>query len=92
MKNEDKDYLCLKWGTLKGWDFHSKKAIKLLKEYGKIGQSCSAMMQKDTQRQKEIICELIDIGDFGEVLLDWDNKFVSRDKAKKYVMEYGDDK
>ncbi len=51
MKSE---YLCLKWGTLKGWDFHSKKAKKLLKEYGKIGQSCSAMMQKDTDRQKEL--------------------------------------
>jgi len=85
MKSE---YLCLKWGTLKGWDFHSKKAKKLLKEYGKIGQSCSAMMQKDTDRQKEIICELVDIGNFDEVLLDWDNKFVSKEKAKKYVMEY----
>ena len=90
---ENKDYLCLKWGTLKEVDFHSKKAKKLLKEYSKIGYASGGrMMQEDTQRQKEIICELIEEGDFKEVILDWDNKWVSKAKAKKYVMEYGKEK
>ena len=82
------DNLTLKWGTLKAWDFHSKKAIKLLKEYDKIGSSASAMMQHDTPRQKEIICELIDEGNFKTVYLDWDYKDVSKEEAKKYVLEY----
>jgi len=84
----EKDSLTLKWGTLKRWDFHSEKAIKLLKEYGEIGSSASAIMQHDTPRQKEIICELIDEGNFKTVYLDWDDKDVSKAKAKKYVMEY----
>jgi len=82
------DYLSLKWGTLKEWSFHSRKAKKLCEEYHKIGCSMSAMMQKDTPRQKEIICELIDEGNFEQVFLDWENKNVSKEKAKKYVMEY----
>ena len=85
------DYLNLKWGTLKGWEFYSKKGIKLLKEYGKIGMSWGAAQQKDTPRQKEIVCELIDEGNFKKVLLDWDGKYVSKKEAKKYVREHGND-
>ena len=47
------------------------------------------MIQKDTIRKKEIICKLIDEGDFEKVFLDWDGKDVSKEKAKKYVMKYG---
>ena len=86
--NKPKDSLTLKWGTLKAWDFHSDKAKALLKEYNEIGSSMSAMMQKDTPRQKEIICELIDEGNFKKVFLDWDGKYISKKEAKKYVLEY----
>lgn len=86
MKKEDS--LTLKWGTLKAWDFHSKKALKLLKEYFKIGASASAIMQHDTPRQKEIVCELIDEGNFKTICLDWDGKDVTKKQAKKYVMDY----
>lgn len=82
------DNLTLKWGTLKRWNFTSEKAKELLKEYNEIGSNMSAMMQHDTQRQKEIICELIDDADFKEVYLDWDDKNVSKEEAKKYVLEY----
>lgn len=85
-KEIEKDHLTLKWGTLKSWKFHSKKALKLLKEYGEIGSSMSAMCQKDTPRQKEILCELIDEGNFKKVYLDWDGIEVSKAKAKKYVL------
>lgn len=81
--------LTLKWGTLKGWDFsNSEKGAQLLKEYGEIGSSYSAMAQKDTPRQKEIICELIDLCEEDSIYLDWDDKLVSKEVAKKYVMEY----
>ncbi len=86
---EIKESLTLKWGTLKGWEFHSPESEKLLREYCEIGSSMSAMMQHDTPRQKEIICELIDIGNFETVHLDWDAIDVNKADAKKYVMEYG---
>jgi len=82
--------LSLKWGTLKSWDFsNSERGIELLKEYDEIGSSFSAMMQNDTPRQKEIICELIDLCDDGTVYLHWDGECVSNEKAKEYVMNYG---
>ncbi len=88
-RSQEKDSLSLKWGTLKAWNFHSATAKELLREYHKIGSSLSAIMQHDTERQKQIICELIDLGDFDTVYLDWDGIEVTKSKAKKYVMEYG---
>lgn len=84
---KEKEHLTLKWGTLKDWNF-GEWAKPLFKEYSEIGSSMSAMAQKDTKRQKEIICELIDKGDFKKVYLDWDGKEVSKKKAKEYVMNY----
>jgi len=83
--------LTLKWGTLKAWDFTgSEKGVELLKEYNNIGSSMSALMQKDTPRQKEIICELIDLCDNPEgIFLDWDGVYTTKEEAKKYVLSYG---
>lgn len=90
MKTKNKTCLTLKWGTLKSWDFsHSKKCQSLLKEYDEIGCSPGAMTQKDTPRQKEIICELIDECDGDTIYLHWDGKDVSKREAKEYVMNYG---
>lgn len=83
------EHLTLKWGTLKDWHF-GEWARPLMKEYSKIGSSMSAMSQKDTPRQKEIICELIEKGTFKKICLDWEGKMVSKKAAKKYVMTYGD--
>lgn len=85
---ESEDYITLKWGTLKSWRLTSEKGKELLKKYDELGASYSAMMQKDTQEQKRLICEMIDVVP-GEIFLDWDDKFVSKDEAKKYVMSYG---
>ena len=82
-----KEYLTLKWGTLKRWSF-GDWAKPLFDEYNKLGSSASAMLQKDTQRQKEIICELIDKGNFETVYLGWDGKEVTKEEAKKYIIEY----
>ena len=87
MKNND--FLLLKWGTLKGYRFeNSPKAFEALQEYGKIGMSMSVAAQKDTQRQKELICVMIDNVN-GDVQNDWTGEiYENRDDAKKYVMEY----
>lgn len=90
MSNENSTYLTLKWGTLKSWKFSGNEAaIKLFREYHEIGSSVSAMTQADTPRQKEIICELIDLCDGDTIYLDWDDKDVSKQEAKDYVMNYG---
>lgn len=81
------DNLLLKWGTLKGWDLHSDKALALLKEYGSLGASLSVMTQHDTPRQKEIVCELIDECD-GIIQNDWDGNYYTKQQAKDYVMGY----
>ena len=82
------DSLSLKWGTLKSWEIHSETGRALLKRYHEIGSSLGAMTQRDTPEQKEIICQLID-GCSGEIYLDWDGKYVSKEKAKEYVRDYG---
>ena len=87
-KAKSQDYLVLKWGTLKRWSFHTDECVKLLEEYRELGSSVSAIMQHDTPRQKEIICELIDHGDFEQVYLDWDGRYVSKEEAKAYVLQY----
>lgn len=87
-EEENKDYITLKWGTLKSWKVTSDEGKALLKKYEELGSSFSAMEQKDTPEQKEIICKLIDLVP-GEIFLDWDGKYASKEEAKKYVMEYG---
>ena len=88
-KNED--FLLLKWGTLKGYCFeNSPEAFEALQEYGEIGASMSVMLQKDTPRQKELLCIMIDKVN-GSVQSDWTGEdwTNNREAAKKYVMEYG---
>lgn len=84
----DEDRITLKWGTLKSWNCVSDEMIKLAKRYCEIGFVYSAMAQRDTPEQKEIICKMIDIVP-GEIYLDWDGEYVSKEKAKEYVMNHG---
>ena len=85
----DKDHLTLKWGTLKSWNLTSAKGQELLRKYHELGSSASAMFQHDTQEQKELICQMIDECGAAKIFLDWDGKYVSKEDAKKYVMDYG---
>lgn len=89
--NYDEDYITLKWGTLKSWRLTNPALDPLIEEYNNEGvSSISAMAQRDTPRQKEIICEMLEI--IGKpVYLEWDSEYVSIEEAKKYVMEYGKD-
>ncbi len=84
---EEKEHLTLKWGTLKSWNF-GDWAKPLIEEYNRLGSSASAMLQKDTQRQKEIICEFIDKVGCKKIYMDWEGKYVSKKEAKNYVMKY----
>ena len=84
----EKSYLLLKWGTLKGWNLTSDKMRELMDEYLSLGASWSAMTQHDTQRQKEIICQLIDECD-GDIQNDWSGEiYTDKEEAKKYILEY----
>jgi hypothetical protein len=60
-----------------------------MEEYVKLGSSFGAMQQQDTPRQKEIICQLIDLCDGDTIYLEWDGDYVSKQEAKDYVMNYG---
>lgn len=86
----DNDYITLKWGTLKAWRLTNPALEPLIAEYNRCGDtSMSAMMQHDTPRQKEIICEMIDV--IGKpVYNDWSGEKMTVDEAKQYIMEYGE--
>jgi hypothetical protein len=51
----------------------------------------SAMMQQDTDEQKQMLCEVIDrvavAG--GEIWNDWSGQQMTAEEAKSYVMNYG---
>jgi len=83
--------LTLKWGTLKDWNLTKDgPAFAALKRYHECGSvSMSAATQRDTDEQKQAICDIIDALNADTVYLDWDDKTVSKDEAKRYVMEYG---
>lgn len=83
--------LLLKWGTLKGWNLENEKTKGIMKRYIDLGASYSAMQQDDTPEQKQLICELIDAID-GKIQNDWSGDMMSKDEAKKYVLEYGKEK
>ncbi len=82
------DKIILKWGTLKGWTLNKPESLALLKKYETFPTTWSAMSQHDTPEQKEILCELIRQHD-GTIYLDWDGKFVTKDQAIAYIMDYG---
>jgi hypothetical protein len=81
----EKEYLTLKWGTLKAWNLMSDKGRELLRKYHDLGASASVMLQHDTLEQKDLICQMIDECSAAEIFLDWDGRYVSKDEAKKYV-------
>lgn len=86
---ETEDHLTLKWGSLKSWHLTSPKGKELLQKYFDLGSSASAITHHDTPEQKDLICQMIDECGAAEIYLAWDGKSVSKDEAKKYVMEYG---
>lgn len=83
-----KPTLLLKWGTVKGWrDFKEGECFELLKMYVEDSPMSCAMDNPDEAR-KGILCELIDKLD-GTIWNDWHGREMTKEEAKKYVMEYG---
>ena len=83
------EHISLKFGTLKSWNVSSEKGRALLTRYFELGMSPGAMTQHDTPEQKALICQLIDETSAPTIHLDWDEIDVTKEEAKKYVMEYG---
>ena len=81
------EYLLLKWGTLKGWSIQSDAARDAAKRYAEGGMAMGAAQQHDTADQKQALCDLIDAID-GPITNDWSGQQMSKDEAKKYVLEY----
>jgi hypothetical protein len=89
MSNSNDEYITLKWGTLKSWNLTSERGRELMERYEELGASWSAIAQKDTPEQKELICQMIDVCSAPTVYLDWNGEEVSKEEAKRYVREYG---
>lgn len=86
---QQKEYLTLKWGTLKHWELNSEASLAALQKYNDAGSvSMGCAMQRDNDAQKAAICELIEALNNDEIYLDWDGIYVSKEKAKEYVLNY----
>lgn len=82
------EYLLLKWGTLKGWNVvGNEAAMTALRRYADDPTSAGAMQQRDTDGQRRAICDLIDAVN-GPITNDWTGEEMTKDEAKKYVLEY----
>lgn len=82
-------HLLLKWGSLKGWNVgENEAAMAALNRWAEGGVCMSAAMQHDTSDQKRALCDLIDAID-GPITNDWTGETMTKDAAKKYVLEYG---
>ena len=80
------DRLLLKFWTLKGYQFENNpRAAELIGRYFSIWVSASVISQKDTQEQKQIICEIIDCVDW-IIVSDWSGEYFTKEKAKEYIL------
>ena len=83
------EHLSLKWGSLKSWEFNEgSPAHNLIERYFAEPVSASAMLQRNTENQKQIILEIIDAVNTDKIYLEWDGKYVGKDEAKEYVLNY----
>lgn len=91
---EPKNYITLKWGTIKSYSFpDNPKAIELIREIDEIDENftgeSNGLRNPQSDRQKEILCELIDLSDGDTIYLHWEGRDASKQEAKDYVNNYG---
>lgn len=79
--------LLLKWGTVKSWRDLTERSVEIMKRYFEDGVSMSCMADHPDNNRKQILCELIDQFS-GEIHNDWSGEEMSKDEAKKYIMDY----
>ena len=82
-----RESLLLKWGTVKGWAYLSAASQKLLTEYYSDGEPLSCMTDHPSPERKSVLCELIDQID-GVIQNDWSGEILTKEAAKKYILEY----
>ena len=88
MNDDDREHLTLKWGVPKSWHLTNETTQGLLRQYASFGYSDSAMMQPNTDDHRRVLCQLIDAIDADTIGQDWTGEEMTKDEAKKYVMEY----
>jgi len=82
------EYLLLKWGTIKGCNLNGNDAaMAALERYCAEPVSMGAMQQSDTDAQRQAICDIIDALN-GPITNDWTGEEMTKDEARKYVLEY----
>jgi hypothetical protein len=87
-ENMEKDYVTLKWGTVKSCSIRNEQTWELMQAYLNQGSNVSAMLHEDTPEQKELLCRVLE--SIGEpVFLEWDGRYVSVEEAKNYILTYG---
>jgi hypothetical protein len=84
------EHLLLKWGNLKGWGIETEASRVAFNAYVESGQNASAgmAMVRLDEAEKLALCALIDAVD-GPITNDWTGEPMTKDEAKKYVLEYG---
>lgn len=85
---DGQDYLLLKFHKLKQWRVSTERAQQALQEYFDRGINPSLVLTHLTDRQKELLCNVIDECN-GYIENDWTGKSMTKDEAKAYVMEGG---
>ncbi len=80
--------LLLKWGTVKGWNRLTDKSVAIMERFFADGVPMSAMADRPDDARRAILCELIDQFE-GVIHNDWDGVDMTKEQAKKYVLEYG---
>ena len=81
--------LLLKWGSVKGWNNMNEDQIDILQRWHDEGVCASAALQRDSDKQKAIILELIDTMKDGEIYNDWDGAYYTKEQARDYILNYG---
>lgn len=84
-----KPYLLLKWGTLKGWGGLNQEQASALQKWQDLGVSLSAMAQKNTEEQKQLLCDVFDLFEDGQIQNDWCGTEYTVKQAKEYIKGYG---
>jgi len=84
-------FLTLKWGSWKAYNLKGNEAaIAAMERYNADPVEGSAMMQHDTDTQKQALCDVIDaLPDDADISNDWSGEHYTKDEAKRYVREYG---
>jgi hypothetical protein len=82
------EHLTLKWGTIKGWDNFTEQSQSIVQRFYSDGVPMSAMADRPDDDRRKILCELIDQLD-GEIWDDWNGVAMTKDEAKRYVLDYG---